>query len=134
MTSPSPAMRFFLDEGVPREVGRRLEAHGYEVIYLEERVAKGSKDNLVAAVAEANAAILVVFDADFKSIAQRAGIGQRRFGQLSLLRFEKCRESQAADRLDQSMSLIEHEWQKGCDQRDRRMFVVITANTIRTHR
>lgn len=127
-------MRFFLDEGVPREVGRKLEMRGYDVIFLEEKVAKGSQDNLVAAVAEANDAILVAFDHDFKSIARRAGIGQRRFRRLSLLRFEKCRESQAPARLEDAMSLIEHEWHRRSEARDRRMFVVITANSIRTHR
>lgn len=127
-------MRFFLDEGVPHEVGRRLQKHGHEVLFLEEKVAKGSKDNLVAAVAEANSAILVAFDHDFKSIAQRVGIGRTRFRQLSLLRFEKCRESQAADRIDEAISLIEHEWRHRRTVRDRRLFMVITANTIRTNR
>ena len=108
MKSP-PAMRFFLDEGVPHAAGRFLEGEGFEVIYLEQKLAKGSKDTLVAAVAEANDAILVAFDSDFKSIAQREGIGTRRFKTLSLLRFEKCRESLAARRLEVALSLIKHE-------------------------
>ncbi len=127
-------MRFYLDEGVPRGVGRFLESRGYSVLYLEDRTAKGSKDTLVAAISEANEAILVAFDADFKSIAQRAGIGQRRFRTLSLIRFEKCRESAAANRLERALSLIEHEWKIGNGDKDRRMFVVIQAATIRTHR
>ena len=127
-------MRFFLDEGVPHGVGRFLESKGYSVLYLEDKTAKGSKDTLVAAVAEANDAILIAFDSDFKSIAQRAGIGQRRFKSLSLLRFEKCRESSAPERLKRAMSLIEHEWAYGNGARDRRMFVVIQESTIRTHR
>lgn len=131
---PSAAMRFFLDEGVPHAVGRFLEERGHDVLYLEERIAKGSKDNLVAAVAEANDAVLIVFDSDFKSIAQRTGIGRRRFRTLSLIRFEKCRESKAAERLAVAMSLIEHEWAVGSDGADRRMFVVITGQSIRTHR
>lgn len=129
-----PAMRFFLDEGVPRSVGRLLESRNYEVIYLEQKIAKGSKDTLVAAVAEANDAVLIAFDADFKSLASRTGIGQRRFKRLSLLRFEKCRESAAADRLGKALSLVEHEWAMGNGEKDRRMFVVIQDSTIRTHR
>ncbi|WP_188710066.1 DUF5615 family PIN-like protein [Novosphingobium marinum] len=127
-------MRFFLDEGVPRSVGRFLQEEGYEVIFLEDRIAKGSKDTLVAAVAQANHAILVTFDSDFKSIAQRAGVGQRRFKTLSILRFEKCRESRAVERLRKALSLILHEWECGNGDNDRRMFVVIQKNTIRTHR
>jgi predicted nuclease of predicted toxin-antitoxin system len=127
-------MRFFLDEGVPRSVGKFLEAEGFEVLYLEDKIAKGSKDTLVAAVSEANDAVLVAFDSDFKSIVSRQGIGQRRFRTLSLLRFEKCRESQAVHRLERALSLIRHEWKLGNGPSDRRMFVVITASTIRTHR
>jgi predicted nuclease of predicted toxin-antitoxin system len=86
-----------------------LEANGYEVIRLREKTASDSPDTLVAAVAEANNAVLVTMDGDFKSIAARSGIGQRRFGRLSLIRFEKCRESQTALRMESALSLIEHE-------------------------
>jgi predicted nuclease of predicted toxin-antitoxin system len=91
-------------------------------------------DALVAAVAEANNAILVTFDPDFKALASRIGIGRRRFATLSLIRFEKCRESQAARRIEVALSLIEHEWAIRTSAGDRRMFVVITSQTIRTHR
>jgi len=73
-------------------------------------------------------------DSDFKSMAKRAGIGPSRFKKLSLVRFEKCRESQAARRLESAMSLIEHEWEIADVSRDRRMFIVITSETIRTQR
>ncbi len=88
----------------------------------------------MAAVAEANEAILVTFDPDFKALASRIGIGQRRFKSLSLIRFERCRESQAAARIQAAMSLIEHEWEISQGSRDRRLFVVISNQTIRTHR
>jgi predicted nuclease of predicted toxin-antitoxin system len=127
-------MRFFIDHCVPESVARFLESRNYEVIRLREKSAPDSPDNLVAAVAEANDAVLVSMDSDFKSIASRIGIGQRRFQKLSLVRFERCRESRAAARLERAMSLIEHEWQNGNGPLDRRMFVVITEQTIRTHR
>ena len=104
-----------------------LEAHGYEVIRLREKTAADSPDTLVAAVAEANDAVLVTMDGDFKSIARRTGIGQRRYRRLSLIRFEKCRESKAAARIECALSLIEHEWEVGNGNKDRRMFVVIGA-------
>jgi predicted nuclease of predicted toxin-antitoxin system len=127
-------MRFFADHNIPESVCQILEAAGFETIRLRHKTAADSPDMLVAAVSEANGAILVTMDSDFKSIASRTGIGQRRFRKLSLLRFEKCRESQAASRLKTAMSLIEHEWKVGNSSSDRRMFVVITGHSIRTYR
>ena len=134
MTSTSGQMRLFTDHCVPESVPKLLEAKGYEVLRLREKTATDSPDNLVAAVAEANEAVLVTMDSDFKSIVSRMGIGRNRFRKLSLIRFEKCRESQAAKRLEQALSLIEHEWKIGNGSADRRMFVVITSSVIRTHR
>lgn len=128
-------MRLFVDHCVPESVPKMLEANGYEVIRLREKTASDSPDTLVAAVAEANSAVLVTMDGDFKSIAARSGIGQRRFRRLSLIRFEKCREAHTALRLESALSLIEHEWKRAnAYPRDRRIFIVITAETIRTHR
>ena len=127
-------MKFFIDQNVPAAVDRFLGSRGYEVVLLRERIPTESPDALVAAVAEANNAILVTFDPDFKALASRIGIGRRRFARLSLIRFEKCRESQAARRMEAALSLIEHEWAIGRGERDRRLFVVITSQTIRTHR
>jgi len=127
-------MRFFTDHCVPESVARFLESRGYEVIRLREKSAPDSPDNLVAAVAEANNAVLVSMDSDFRSIASRVGIGNRRFKSLSLIRFERCNESRAAMRMERALSLIEHEWLTGNGPNDRRMFVVITEQTIRTHR
>ena len=134
MSSSPAAMRFFIDQNVPDSVGRFLSERGYEVVFLRQRIPNDSPDALVAAVAEANNAILITFDPDFKALASRIGIGRRRFTKLSLIRFEKCRESQAARRIEAALSLIEHEWARSYGEDDRRMFVVITSQTIRTHR
>ena len=133
MTSP-PRMRLFIDHCVPESVARMLEEHGYEVFRLRDKTAPDSPDALVAAIAEANNAVLVTMDGDFKALAARTGIGQRRYKRLSLIRFEKCRESQAAQRMKAALSLIEHEWAVGNASSDRRIFVVIGASSIRTHR
>lgn len=111
-----------------------LESFDYEVVRLREKIATDAPDPLVAAVAEANNAVLVTMDSDFKSLAKRTGAGKRRFRKLSLVRFERCRESHAAERLKSAMSLIEHEWGVGGSARDRRMFIVICGEVIRTHR
>lgn len=127
-------MRFFIDHCVPESVAKALEAAGREVIRLRTKTAPDSPDTLVAAVAEANNAILVTMDGDFKAIAARTGIGQRRCRRLSLIRFQKCRESKAASRLVTALSLIDHEWELSTGRKDRRIFVVITSESIRTHR
>lgn len=127
-------MRFFIDHCVPESVAKALESAGREVIRLRTKTAPDSPDTLVAAVAEANSAILVTMDGDFKSIAARTGIGQRRYRRLSLIRFEKCRESQAPARISAALSLIDHEWSVGNGSKDRRIFIVITPEAIRTHR
>jgi predicted nuclease of predicted toxin-antitoxin system len=127
-------MRFFTDQNVPESVARVLEDSGYEVVRLREKTATNSPDTLVAAVAEANGGILITNDGDFKSIASRTGIGRKRFRTLSLIRFEKCRESKMAQRVKQLMSLIEHEWRVATDERDRRIFIVICDSVVRSYR
>lgn len=135
MTRREP-IRFFTDQNVPESVARVLENAGYEVVRLREKVATNSPDNLVAAVSEANKSILVTMDRDFKAIAARAWVGKRRFRTLSVIRFEKCRESRAAERMQAALSLIEHEWKVGAgdSSRDRRVFIVICTDVIRIYR
>ena len=129
-------MRFFIDQCVPEAVSKVLENHNHEVVRLREKIAPESPDPLVAAVAETNHAILVTMDGDFRKIASRHSVGKRRFRKLSIIRFTQCIEAKAASRIESAMSLIEHEWQigAGLESRDRRMFVVITSDSIRTNR
>lgn len=134
MKKSPPKMRFFTDQCVPESVAKVLEAAKYDVVRLREKIATDAPDALVAAVAEANGAVLVTMDSDFKSIASRAGIGKTRFRKLSLIRFQKCRESSAAARMRNAISLIEHEWKCGNGASDRRMFVVISEGVISTNR
>lgn len=128
-----PRLRFFLDEGVPRAVGRKLSEFGHDVIYLQDATASGSPDQLVCAVAQANEAILVALDGDMKQLAQRHGIGQRRYRKLSLLKLS-CREPRAAERVNAAMTLIEHEWNFSAGTTDRRIFIEIGDIAISTKR
>jgi predicted nuclease of predicted toxin-antitoxin system len=100
---------------------------------LREAVATGSPDPLVCAAAEANDAILVALDHDMRSLAQRRGIGQRRFRKLSLIKLS-CKATRAAERVRAAMSLIEHEWLYSEGQNDRRLFIDIGSDVIRTFR
>jgi predicted nuclease of predicted toxin-antitoxin system len=98
-------MRFFADRNLPESVAKALEQAGYEVERFREGTPTDAPGTLVAAMSEADGAILVTMDADFKSIASRIGSGGIRYGKLSLVRFEKCRESRAAERLKAALSL-----------------------------
>lgn len=72
-------------------------------------------------------------DGDMRKVAQRRGVGQRRFRRLSLIKLS-CRETKAAARVDEAMSLIEHEWKIASQKSDRRIFIEIGDGVIRTVR
>lgn len=133
MRKPRSRLRFFLDEGVPISAGKALEGQGHEVIYFNQSgVAKGSSDPMVALAAQLNKAVLVALDGDMKTLAKGHGVSNATFKSLSLLKLS-CRESRAADRITEAMSLIEHEWTRG-KGRDRRLFVDIGNEVLRSHR
>jgi len=133
VSTERPRLRFLLDEGAPRSVGRYLESRGHEVIYFDAALMPGSPDVLVAKTAEANDAILIALDGDMKTLAKRAGIGSGRFKRLSLLKLS-CQEPVAAKRVEQAMSLIEAEWTISDAKAARRLFVEIGNDVIKTFR
>jgi predicted nuclease of predicted toxin-antitoxin system len=118
---------------VPRAVGEIFEQHGHEVIPFEEAVKRGARDELVCAVAEANAALLVAFDNDMKQAARRHGVSAARFRRLNLLKFT-CPEPMAAARLAEAMSLIEHEWRVAEQSTGRRVYIEVSTHVFRTYR
>ncbi|WP_130271096.1 DUF5615 family PIN-like protein [Phyllobacterium myrsinacearum] len=133
MSSKKPRLKFFLDESVPDSVGRVLATHGHEVIFLRDAIAIGSPDQLVCAVSQANEAILVAIDGDMKRLAKRHGVSNQRYRKLSLLKLS-CRESRAAQRVEEALTLIEHEWHFSQGQPDRRIFIEIGDAAISTKR
>lgn len=126
-------MKFFIDHCVPDSVGRVLKEAGHDVVLLRERLAPDTPDPLVAAAAEMQGAILVSIDSDFKKLAPRANLGQRRFQRLSRIALT-CGEPQAAARMKQAISLIELEWSIAQQSRDPRMIIEIGRTVIRTLR
>jgi predicted nuclease of predicted toxin-antitoxin system len=118
---------------VPAEVGNTFVRYGHEIIPFESVVTRGSRDELICIAAEANDAILVAFDNDMKQMARRHGVTPARFKRLNLLKFE-CEEPIAAARLEEAMSLLEHEWNLRLGKAARRVFLVIGKQVLRTHR
>ncbi|MDF1747585.1 MAG: DUF5615 family PIN-like protein [Alphaproteobacteria bacterium] len=126
-------MRFFLDEGVPVMTGDALVEAGHEVIFFNQSgVAKGSADPVVCISAAANNAILVAHDRDMKTLAKGHGVTPARFKKLNLLSLT-CRESAGPSRINDALSLIEHEWKESI-KRGQRLHIVIGDSVIRTHR
>lgn len=133
MVQPS-RIPFFLDHCVPDSVGRVLKEAGHEVILLREWIAQDSPDQLVARMSEANGAVLVSIDSDYKQIAPRIPVGARqRFRKLSRIAL-CCNEPQAANRIKIALTLIEHEWAIAQDSSDQRMHITIQNSGIKTHR
>jgi predicted nuclease of predicted toxin-antitoxin system len=118
---------------VPVAVARVFESHGHEVVPFEDVLQRGSPDIVVCRAAEANDAVLIAFDKDMKAIARRLGISGQRFRRLHLIHFQ-CPEPQAASRLVEAMSLIEHEWAWCQSKAARRIHISIGTQVLRTFR
>lgn len=110
-----------------------LQEAGHEVIFLHEAIATGSNDDLVASAAIANEAILVAIDKDMRTSAKRNKISLNQYKRLSLLQL-RCRETQAANRVRQALTLIEAEWNWAENKSSRRLFIEIGDSRIITNR
>jgi predicted nuclease of predicted toxin-antitoxin system len=133
VSAARPVLRLFLDEGVPDSVGHAFMAAGHQVAFLNKTMVRGSSDPLVCVIADINDAILVALDGDMKRIAQGYGVGGRKFLKMGLIKLS-CYEPDAAKRIQEAMSLIEHEWNFSAGKPGRRIFVEILDTVIRTVR
>jgi predicted nuclease of predicted toxin-antitoxin system len=133
VSSARPVLRLFLDEGVPDSVGHAFMAAGHQVAFLNKTMARGSSDPLVCVIADINDAVLVALDGDMKRIAQGYGVGGRKFLKMGLIKLS-CYEPDAARRIEEAMSLIEHEWNFSAGKPGRRIFIEILDTVIRTVR
>jgi predicted nuclease of predicted toxin-antitoxin system len=126
-------MRFFLDHNVPASVADVFIAAGHEVIVQKEAIAPDAEDPIVALTAAENAAILVTFDKDFRALAGRLGVGNKRLRKLSRIQM-RCKEPDGAQRLKEAMSLIQHEWDFAQKRVDQRIFIEVLGLGIKTVR
>lgn len=133
MNAPKVLLRFFLDEGVPDSVGRVCTSFAHEVIYLRDAIATGSPDELVCTAAQENDAILVACDGDMRQLAKKYGFSNSRYKKLNLIKISTT-SPRAASRMQQAMSLIEHEWKISEAKMARRLYVEVSPAVIRTYR
>lgn len=113
-------------------MGRFFAERGHAVTYMQDVMASGSADPLVAEVAQRSAAILVAVDRDMRQLAKDRGIGSQRFKRLHL-QF-RCSAVQVVNRVSEAYTLIEHEWAVASTKEARRFWVEIGDSYIRTHR
>jgi predicted nuclease of predicted toxin-antitoxin system len=123
-------LHLLLDEGVPDAVGRAFEERGHVVTFGNRSLPRGSADQLVCIAAINAGAIFVAADHDMRTIAKAHGVGNERFKSLNLLKLS-CRKPEAAGKVRQAMSLIEHEWQCNEAAVGRRLFIELSASVIR---
>lgn len=72
MTPKSP-INFFTDEDVPRGIGEYLRGRGHNVTRLQDKIAKGSPDPIVAATCREAGLVLVTFNyKDFEKILRES--------------------------------------------------------------
>lgn len=91
-------------------------------------------DPLVAKTAQDNEAILISHDGDFDTIAPRIPVGEKtRFRKLSRIHL-KCENAKAAERLAAAIALIEFEFAAAQLRHDKRVYVVVQTNLIKTLR
>ena len=136
MKREKPEIKILLDAGVPVSVGRKFQDAGHQVIYYHDVLEDKAADEVVCTTAIENKAILVAIDADMKQFSRRYGKPDPdagRFSELNVIRI-CCNEVMSSKRIEQSMSLIEHEWKYSNEKRARRLWVDISTHNIRTHR
>ena len=114
-------------------MGHTLVSEGHEVIYLEDALAKGSSDQLVATSAQENEAVLIAFDGDMKKLAQGYGVSKSRYKTLSIIKMN-CDEPSAAIRIHKELYLIESEWERNNHSGKRRLFVEIFQTAVKIWR
>jgi predicted nuclease of predicted toxin-antitoxin system len=83
LIEPGPRLRFLLDEGVPLDVGRTLQAVDHKVIWFADVLQRSSDDMLVMMAAQANDAILIACDGDMRDFAKQRNLRNERYKRLT---------------------------------------------------
>lgn len=135
MTLSGGRISVLLDEGTPVLAGAPFFGRGHRVIRHDEVCAPRASDEVVAAQAILNGAILIAVDLDHKRLVRRFGspTHSERFRRLNLISVE-CPETLAEKRLGQALSFIEHEWDYVCRKPTRRLWITIGSHRLTTYR
>ncbi len=124
-----------LDEGTPVAVAEPFLSRGHYAIYHSEVMDSDAKDEVVAATAILNNAILVAVDADMKRLVRRFGSpnNSEKYKRLHVI-FLGCEQVLAAKRLDHAMSFVGGEWAVTCEKAARRLRLDIGPHRLTSYR
>ena len=123
-----------MDHCIAESTSKLLEGLGHTVVRLKEALPINSPDPLVAKVSEKDGYILVSHDGDFDKIAPKIPKGERtRFRKLSRIHLS-CSNAKGAERIGAAMSFIEFEWKIAQARSDKRIFIVIQTDIMKTRR
>lgn len=85
-------------------------------------------------MAQDNDCILITHDGDFKKVAPRVPVGERRrFRNLSKIHLA-CNPTKASKRLADAMTLVEFEWESAQARADKRVHIVVQPTLMKTLR
>ena len=73
MTAGKHKLTVLLDEGAPVPAATPFLVRGHQVIYHNDVLEPGAKDDVVCYTAVLNKAVLIVIDRDMKQLAKRFG-------------------------------------------------------------
>jgi Domain of unknown function (DUF5615) len=135
LSNPAVPLTVLLDEGAPAQVAIPFRARNHGVILFGDVLSPSAKDNIVAATAIQNNAILIAVDRDMRQLAKRWGNVEDggRYKRLNLI-FIGCSPVLAPKRVEHVMSFIEHEWSVSCQKTARTMWVTVMPHYITSYR
>lgn len=123
-------MLLLLDEHVTDTLVPILKKRGHQVLLVRERLAAGTPDSVIVAVADKLSAIVVTVDKDFRGlISRRPKHNHNRFRSVGLISFQ-CGYDWLVRRAEHAFPLIEAEYGLLQTQSDRRLIVGIQKDTI----
>lgn len=103
---------FFTDNNVPDGVGQAIINAGHGLTRLRNVMLPETSDQVIAVACSRSGHVLVTADNDFRGsgASKRLGITNRQY-RTTLHRIQlRCEPPRSARRIQDAMSLIEHEW------------------------
>lgn len=125
-------MPLLIDENVPESVTEFLRERGHRVDHVRDLYLAATPDPIIAAVADRMGSIVVTWNhRDFKKLAARVPKGGqaalRRLGRINF----RCAESLGRQRAEQVIEILEAEYERAQNRRDKRLLVEVTQTSVR---
>jgi len=122
-------MPVLIDRTVPEDVAGLFIDRGHRVKFSRTELEPDASDEEIAARADELASVVVTWDKDFSRLIARAAIGIRQpYRHAGRISFVGCRYVIGRRRVERYIEVIELEWARAQERRDKRLIV-----TIRPH-